>query len=490
MLVAGLLLLKKSCSYLATTFLNQQATSPMEQHIDLSLAHEMGYYSSSDITLKLTTSPKSSQRGNQLQGMNRQGGPDAPLQSPPIESFSAFRFEDNPSDIENAGRSSRQPTSERPSPPPLHKSPDLPPPKFDASKQPKEPPMPRKLFAPLRDFKKLQATVNHMKKYHKMWVKRDALSRKFSALVIQCYARGYITRSSLLAKSSLPSSSALLKAWAYRRRNPQAFKPPSPQPSPQEDPPEEKYTPPPAQEHAPPTTKAVIMSKKKKHSSVYFDTDDSQLPPSRADTGRAQSVYYDPSNEQDEPDMLMVSQHEFNSLKAEVRAATEIAAVAKFHSQRLEKELKAQQDKFASMEEVVHLLLKEVAHLGHEEKKVMSRSLRKAQKGQISMDDFLDVDRTPEQKKNPLGASTISVTSATSAISATSISSVPTPPPPKTPHPGPLPPTPKSSRSPDAAIWMETLDEKTGLIYYFNAETSETSWLPPDGAKIVEVSPL
>ena len=455
----------------------------MEQHIDLSLAQEMGYYSSSDITLKLSDAALSPTSAQRLKKTKAKSGRQGPVQSPPMKCFSAFHF-DGQEDSENVPK--------QPSVQASNVTKDS---RQEEVAQVKAPPMPRKLFAPLRDFKKLQDTVNHMKKYHKLWVKRDAVARKHSAKVLQRYMRGFLTRAFLLNKSSLPSSSAILKAWAYRRRNPQAFNmsplvqapPPPPAPTPALPtaptpvpaptlalPTAPTPVPASAPAYAPDTMKAAILTRKKKHSSVYFDTTEEVSSPNRK---HLQSVYYDSSNVQEEeeqeqdPTIVTLSQHEYNSLRAEVRAATEIAAVAKFHSQRLEKDLKMQQDKFASLEEVVHLLLKEVAHLGHEDKKSMSKSLRKHRAGNISMDE-LDVESTPLPPAK-----------------STSKSPTTTPPPPQSPHPGPLPPTPKHLRK-DEATWHETLDEKTGLIYYFNEVTQETSWLPPENAKIVEMDAL
>ncbi|GMH50642.1 hypothetical protein TrRE_jg2369 [Triparma retinervis] len=442
----------------------------MEQHIDLSLAHEMGYYSSSDITLKLSDSALSpTSAAQRLKKKGKSGRREKIIQSPPMTSFSAFHFDDK----EDENDSSKQQSVKAVEVAQV----------VSQVAQVKAPPLPRRLFAPLRDFKKLQDTVNHMKKYHKLWVKRDAVARKHAAKVLQRYLRGFLTRTFLLSKSSLPSSSAILKAWAYRRRNPKAFKAPPPAPvfapdlAPAPTPtPTPTPVPAPAPTYASDTTKATILSKKKKHSSVYFDTADDEEVSSPPNRSHLQSVYYDSSNVQEEegqnqdPAVVTLSQHEYNNLRAEVRAATEIAAVAKFHSQRLEKDLKMQQEKFASLEEVVHLLLKEVAHLGHEDKKTMSKALRKHRAGNISMDE-LDVEATPIPTKSLASPTT-------------------TPPPPQSPHPGPLPPTPKHLGKDGATCWHETLDEKTGLIYYFNEKTQETSWLPPENAKIIEMDAL
>ncbi|GMI19556.1 hypothetical protein TeGR_g9048, partial [Tetraparma gracilis] len=97
---------------------------------------------------------------------------------------------------------------------------------------------------------------------------------------------------------------------------------------------------------------------KTRKESVYYDS---------APMERKGSVYF---NSMDEDD---VDAPDVNSLRAEVRAATEIAAVAKFHSEQardeteqLKAQLEKQQEKFRSLEEVVHLLMKEVAHLSHD----------------------------------------------------------------------------------------------------------------------------
>ena len=179
-------------------------------------------------------------------------------------------------------------------------------------------------------------------------------------------------------------------------------------------------------------------------------------------------VYPPPIYESD-IDSKTVTIQEFNALRAEIRAATEIAAVSKFHVKSVEdkniallSKVKLQGERIDGLEEVVRLLLKEVSSLGARSKSAATQALL-------------------SRAASPPG------TIRTDSYS-------PYPPHPSSPSPassdfqGASPPPLSSTTPGEKTTWVEALDPKTGLIYYFNPSTHSTSWLPPSDADVQEIS--
>ena len=246
-------------------------------------------------------------------------------------------------------------------------------------------------------FHRLEKQVNNMQKYVKTWIRREGRDRSLAAIRVQSVYRGWFDRKSVAG---------------HRMAR-------------------------------------VMQASNARKGSVYFDA-----PNARRSVTRKGSVYFNSVDEGEshtEAHTVTIGVDEYSNLRAEVRASTEIAAVAKFHvtqvqdeNRVLETKLTKMAAKFASLEEVVHLLLKEVAHLSEDNKNEKERV-------------FSDQGSVLE-------------------------SSPPASPPPASPAP--------RGKGSDGR-WMETLDPKTGLVYYFNEFTQETKWLPPDGAedKVVTMEP-
>jgi hypothetical protein len=393
----------------------------MEDFIDLSLADIMGYRQVGPARLTVT-SPKQ-QRSNPASPPVEEPEfhySSTNFASPPMMSSSAFDFDQVqvPAPNHNLQLNSPRVTSPRASnmnaktpkkSSPDKKNADKHASKHATSKHATSKPNASSTSPPdavdVREFRKLEKSVLEMKKYIKLWVRREGLTRVACAKHIQRLYRGWAARRSVGARN-----------LSLRRKE-----------------------------------RSLSRSKgsKLKTESAYFDSMDKGDAPIQ--------------NASLDPNVKVISMAEYNNLRAEVRASTEIAAVAKFHVTQVQDEnavlksrLEKYETKFKGLEDVVHLLLKEVAHLSGED----SKQLEKVSSDQGSVASGGDS-----------GSSSVvppaSIETMTRAKSPPLMEEV----------------EDKEGR------WIETLDPKTGLVYYFNEFTHETKWLPPEEGVVSRLDP-